>query len=94
MPGRHWQLVVFTILAQLAVGLTLVLALGLQLVAGHRKSLESVMLTGAVLDLVVLILGVAVVMSATHLGSMAGALGAFANLRQSWLSRESPGTWC
>jgi anaerobic dimethyl sulfoxide reductase subunit C (anchor subunit) len=89
MPGRHWQLVAFTILTQLVVGLMVVLASGLRLTLGRHDQVELELLTTAVLEILVALLVLGVVVAAIHLGSVGSAIRAFANLRQSWLSREA-----
>jgi anaerobic dimethyl sulfoxide reductase subunit C (anchor subunit) len=89
MPGRHWQLVTFTIVTQLAVGLMVMLAVGLQLTSGAHDPVELEELTTAMLEVMVVLLVLGVVAATTHLGSAGSAIKAFANHRGSWLSRES-----
>jgi anaerobic dimethyl sulfoxide reductase subunit C (anchor subunit) len=89
MPGRHWQLVAFTILTQLAAGLVVVLAVGLQLHSGSYDLLEIEALTAAVLEILLVLLALGVGVATIHLGSAGGALMTLANLRMSWLSREA-----
>jgi anaerobic dimethyl sulfoxide reductase subunit C (anchor subunit) len=89
MPGRHWQLVAFTILSQLAVGLTVVLAVALGLASGRFDPGELDVIAAAWLAIVMIVLAAAVIMASAHLGSPGAALGVLANLRESWLSREA-----
>jgi anaerobic dimethyl sulfoxide reductase subunit C (anchor subunit) len=88
MPGRSWQLVVFTLSAQLAVGIVTWLAV-LRLWAWPRASetaLGPLLDTGLACVLMLLVLGSAV--AARHLGRPGGMWRALANLRQSGLSQE------
>ena len=89
MPGRHWQLVAFTVLTQLAVGLTVVLALVMKLGSGRFDQNDLDTIAGAFLPIVMIALVLAVGMATAHLGSPGAAFGVLANLRRSWLSREA-----
>jgi len=89
MPGRHWQLVVFTIVTQLAVGLMVVLAVFQRLAPGPYDPVELEAVVTDVIAIAVVVLVLGVVVATTHLGSTGGEARVFANIGQSWLSREA-----
>ena len=85
MHDNEWSLVLFTILAQMAVGIFLVLqAIGLAYPAGQVDWLMDSMLP---LCWLVLVMGVPAAM--LHLGRPGRMPGVMANLPGSWLSRET-----
>ncbi|OIQ54280.1 dimethyl sulfoxide reductase anchor subunit family protein [Neomoorella thermoacetica] len=77
--GKEWALVLFTLLAQMSVGLMVVAqALNLK----QREGLKPVLLWVGIL------MAASMVVSLGHLGSPLGAPRAIFNLKTSWLSRE------
>lgn len=77
--GKEWALVLFTLLAQMSVGLMVVA----QVI--NRKEREGVK---PVLFWVGILMAASMVVSLGHLGSPLGAPRAILNLKTSWLSRE------
>ncbi|OIQ60645.1 DMSO reductase anchor subunit (DmsC) [Moorella thermoacetica] len=77
--GKEWALVLFTLLAQMSVGLMVVAqALNLK----QRDGLKPVLLWVGIL------MAASMLISLGHLGSPLGAPRAIFNLKTSWLSRE------
>ncbi|QGP91346.1 DMSO reductase anchor subunit (DmsC) [Neomoorella glycerini] len=77
--GKEWALVLFTLLAQMSVGLMVVAqALNLK----QREGLKPVLLWVGIL------MAASMIVSLGHLGSPVGAPLAVLNLKTSWLSRE------
>lgn len=77
--GKEWALVLFTLLAQMSVGLMVVAqALNLK----QREGLKPVLLWVGIL------MAASILISLGHLGSPLGAPRAIMNLKTSWLSRE------
>lgn len=88
MISGEWALVIFTLLAQLAVG-TWVVALSLKTLISKKLNPNlAAQLTGPAFLLAGPIIGIALVISFFHLGQPMLAYGAIANLGSSWLSRE------
>jgi anaerobic dimethyl sulfoxide reductase subunit C (anchor subunit) len=88
MAGREWPLVLFTLLSQLAVGITLFVILPLFFNRPARPESGS---RDPRLALVLIVLGIlvaAALASLFHLGNPKNAANALNNLKQSWLSRE------
>lgn len=86
MSSFEIPLVLFTVLAQAAVGTVLVSGLRQHAVAGPAGRVRGEWLTASV----VLLLGLAA--SLFHLGHPLGALGAVKHLGRAWLSREALAT--
>ncbi len=88
MNTREWALLIFSILAQLAVGMMLVLMIVRTYAVrklGEEKAAE---LTEMPFYIVVPIMVVAMVASLFHLGKVMHIIGAVPNLGTSWMSRE------
>ena len=77
--GNEWPLVIFTILAQMGIGLLVMAYLTKETVGDNRKK---------VLIGVVLCTAASMLVSTLHLGDPAGAYRAIFHLQSSWLSRE------
>lgn len=89
----EWPLLIFTFLAELAVGmficggaLRLALARTLHGSDGERDMPRNILLPFLGASTVLLAIGL--LASVLHLGTILGAVGAFMNLGSSWLSRE------
>jgi len=89
MPGRYWQLVVFTVATQLAAGMVVVLVVCKQVVSGGASGSHAEGPASVVLEAVFVLLVLAVAVAVGHLGSFHSAIRAAANVRASWLSRET-----
>lgn len=88
MISGEWALVIFTLLAQLAVG-TWVVALSLRKLISKKMNQDlGAQLTGHAILLVGPTIAIALLISFFHLGKPILAYGAIANLGSSWLSRE------
>jgi len=87
VPGSRWPLVVFTVLTQMAAGLTVAL-LALDLLAvGTATAVMQPLVAGSLVAALVM-LATGVVAALGHLGRPRDAWRALANLGSSWLSRE------
>lgn len=88
MEFREWALIAYTVLAQMSVGAFLVL--GVVHFAAERKAgmEEADRLSDRVLVAIIITLGLGMLASLFHLGSMANAPRAVTNFVTSWLSRE------
>ena len=88
MDTREWALLIFTILAQLAVGMLLV-SLVVRAFAVRKAGVDQ---AAKLLELptyaVVPVMGLALIASLFHLGKGTHVLGAVPNLGTSWMSRE------
>lgn len=87
MLNGEGALIIFTLLAQMAVGTWLV-AISLRMLIGKVNKDIASRLTKPALLLVGPIMCIALVISIFHLGSPATAYGSLANFGTSWLSRE------
>lgn len=88
MNIREWALLIFTILAQLAVGMMLV-SLIVRTYAAKKFNAEQVSkLTDMPLYAVLPVMVLAMVASLFHLGKVIHIIGAVPNLGTSWMSRE------
>lgn len=77
--GKEWALVLFTLLAQMSVGLMIVAQ---ALNTKQREGIKPVLLWVGIL------MAASMLISLGHLGSPLGAPRAITNLKTSWLSRE------
>jgi anaerobic dimethyl sulfoxide reductase subunit C (anchor subunit) len=88
MDTREWALLIFTILAQLAVGMLLV-SLVVRAYAVKKLGVEQ---AAKLLELptfsLVPVMGLALIASLFHLGKVTHVIGAVPNLGTSWMSRE------
>lgn len=88
MDTREWALLIFTILAQLSVGMLLV-SLVVRAEAVKKVGVEqAAKLLEIPLYTVVPAIGLALIASLFHLGKVANVIGAVPNLATSWMSRE------
>lgn len=88
MLSEEWPLIIFTILAQLAVGIWLIAVTLRTSIAKKTNNETAAQLTGTAILLVGPIMAVSLLISLFHLGTPMRAYGSIANLRSSWLSRE------
>jgi anaerobic dimethyl sulfoxide reductase subunit C (anchor subunit) len=88
MNTREWALLIFTILAQLSVGMMLVLMI-VRTYAVAKLGLEKAsQLTEVPFYAIVPVMVLAMVASLFHLGKVIHIIGAVPNLATSWMSRE------
>jgi anaerobic dimethyl sulfoxide reductase subunit C (anchor subunit) len=88
MNTREWALLIFSILAQLAVGMMLVLLI-VRTFAARKLGIENATrLTQVPFYAVVPIMVLALIASLFHLGKVLHVIGAVPNLATSWMSRE------
>ena len=88
MNAREWALLIFTILAQLAIGMLLVLLI-IRAYAARKVGIEqAAQLTNVPIYVAVLSMLLALVASLFHLGKVSHVIGAVPNFATSWLSRE------
>ena len=88
MNTQEWALLIFSILAQLAVGMMLVLMIVRTSAVKKLGEEKAARLTNMPLYAVVPIMILAMVASLFHLGKVLNIIGAVPNLGTSWLSRE------
>jgi len=88
MELREWALIAYSVLAQMSVGAFLIL--GVVHFAATRKAgmEEADRLSDRVLVAIIITLGLGMLASLFHLGSVANAPSAVTNFATSWLSRE------
>lgn len=82
MASVQWSLVVFTVLAQAAVGMTLVVAASAAFGVTIGRSFRRALIANTAL------MGAALLFSFLHLGNVTRAVYAVSHWRNSWLSRE------
>ncbi|SDF71643.1 dimethyl sulfoxide reductase anchor subunit family protein [Sporomusa acidovorans] len=85
MVSGEFYLVTYTILSQAAVGLVVMLSVGSKILGVNQENTDKYrlgLLTATILTVV------AMLVSASHLGSPVKAMNAMLNLGSSWLSRE------
>lgn len=85
---KKWSLIIFTILAQMAVGSFWILTAISLFFRSHDGNNEIMGQALSAFMIVVLIMLVSLLISLTHLGSPTIAYKAILNFRSSWLSRE------
>jgi anaerobic dimethyl sulfoxide reductase subunit C len=88
MNTREWALLIFSLLAQLAVGMTLVLMIIRTSALRKLGEEKTANLTNLSFYAVVPIMALALVASLFHLGKVLNIIGAVPNLGTSWMSRE------
>lgn len=88
MNTREWALIIFTILAQLSVGMLFVLLLVRAYISGKSGAEKAATLTDLPLYGVAGLMALALVASLFHLGKLVHVIGAVPNLATSWMSRE------
>lgn len=88
MDTREWALLIFSILAQLAVGMMLALLIVRNSAAKKLGEEKASQLTELPFYAVVPIMVLAMISSLFHLGKMVNIIGAVPNLGTSWMSRE------
>lgn len=80
----EWPLLIFTLFAQLAVGIFL--SVGIARIAFHADGTSKTLTPLIVVTVPILAIGLCA--SILHLGNPLGAMGAIGNISLSWLSRE------
>ena len=88
MNTREWALIIFTTLAQLAVGMLFVLLIVRRYASRVLGADKAAALTNTPLYSVPVIMIVALLASLFHLGKVMNVIGAVPNLATSWMSRE------
>lgn len=88
MNTREWALLIFTILTQLAVGMTLVLLIVRTYAVKKLDAEKASQLTEVPFYAVVPVMVLALIASLFHLGKVLNIIGAVPNLGTSWMSRE------
>lgn len=88
MHTREWALVIFTLLAQLSIGMLLVTVIVRAWTAGKSGAGETTNSTDAHFYVVAVIMALALVASLFHLEKISHVIGAVPNLSTSWMSRE------
>lgn len=88
MDTREWALLIFSILAQLAVGMVLVLMIVRTYALRQLGEQKAAQLTDLPFYAVVPTMILALVASLFHLGNVMNVIGAVPNLATSWMSRE------
>lgn len=88
MNVHEWALVAFTILSQMAVGSMIVLGIVHFFAIRKAGMQEADRLSNRILPAIGIVLGTALLISLTHLGSPLNAPLAILHLSSSWLSRE------
>ena len=88
MNTREWALIIFTVLAQLSVGMLLVLLIVRAYVSAKANAEQAARLTDRPLFAVAGLMVLALIASLFHLGKVTHVIGAVPNLGTSWMSRE------
>ncbi len=88
MNTREWALLIFTILAQLSVGMMLVLLIVRTYAVGKLGAEKAAQLTELPFYSIVPIMVLSLIASLFHLGKVMHIIGAVPNLATSWMSRE------
>jgi anaerobic dimethyl sulfoxide reductase subunit C (anchor subunit) len=89
MESKEWPLVIFTIIAQLAMGMIL-MCVGFDWYLASKAGMETAQkVMQCVIFITAPLLIIGLLVSLLHLGHIEKAMKAFYNIRSSWLSRES-----
>lgn len=88
MDTREWALLIFSILAQLAVGMMLVLMIVRTYAVRQLGEQKASGLTDLPFYAIVPVMVLALTASLFHLGNVLNVIGAVPNLATSWMSRE------
>ncbi len=88
MNAHEWALIIFTLLAQLSVGMLIVTLIIRTYVASKTSAEHAAQTTDRLFYVVTVLMILALIASFFHLGKLTHIIGAVPNLSTSWMSRE------